>query len=219
MQLPKNYISYSALRAFLLTTTRRSWIQRYLYNEPFYASKEVTFGKRTSDALESDNLFDIDDDLFEIVSRVKSADTPEVQMVLQQSGYYIMGYLDACSEDYTKVTEYKTGKTPWTQDRVDSHLQLDTYSLMIYEAFGIIPECELIWMETVDAPVRGGIKFTGKVERFKRTCTESELDDIRNLYYYSAVEMAMIYKEHLNGVDFTNAKESRILIKAIQEKL
>ena len=219
MKLPKNYLSYSALRAFLATSTRRQWIQRYIYKEPFYTSKEMTFGRRASDALEEENLFNIDADLFEIVNEVKSNDPAEVCMVLQQKGFYVIGYLDACSEDYTKVTEYKTGKAEWTQERVDAHLQLDTYSLMIYEAFDIVPECELIWMETRDANVHGGIEFTGRVERFKRTCSVQELKDMKALFNSAVIEMEAIYKAHLGGVSFEDAKEARVLIKEIQSKL
>ena len=219
MKLPKNYLSYSAVRAFNATSTRRQWIQRYIFKEPFFTSKEMIFWRRVSDALEEENFFKIDTDIMEVVGRAKVKDPAEVCLVLQQRGFYIIGYLDACSEDYTHVTEYKTGKAEWNQERVDNHLQLDTYSLMIYDAFGIIPTNELIWMETRDANVKGGVEFTGRIERFKRTVTKQEIEDCRKMYNDAAVEMQEIYKCHLEGFCFQDAKKAREKIKEIQNYL
>ena len=140
-------------------------------------------------------------------------------MVLQQKGYYIIGYLDSCKDDYSHFTEYKTGKTAWDKERVDNHLQLDTYALLIYDAFGVIPKSTLVWMETRDASVEGGIEFTGKIERFESEFTKREIDDCRKLFNDSSVEMEKIYQAHLDGYDFTDAKEARVLIKEIQAKL
>ncbi len=227
MKLPKPYLSYSALNAFLSTSTRRTWIKRYIYKEPFFTSKEMIFGKRVSEALESENLFEVDDDLVDVISQVQTDETPEVCLVLQQNGYYIIGYLDSCKDNYSHFTEFKTGKginskgeaVGWTQEKVDNYLQLDTYALLIYEAFGILPKCTLVWMETIDASVDGGIEFTGKIEKFERDFTKREIDDCKKLFYDSAVEMEQIYQAHLEGYDFTDAKEARVLIKEIQAKL
>ena len=217
--LPKQYLSYSALNAFLGASTRRAWIKRYIYKEPFFTSKEMIFGRRVSEALESTNLFEVDEDLINVISQVQTEETPEVCLVLQQKGYYIIGYLDSCKDDYSHFTEYKTGKTAWDKERVDNHLQLDTYALLIYEAFGILPKCTLVWMETKDAKIEGGIEFTGKIERFEREFTVEYMDSIGNKFYDSAIEMSAIYKEHLNGTDFRDAKEARVLIKEIQANL
>ena len=224
MKLPKPYLSYSALNAFLTASTRRSWIQRYIYKQPFFTSKEMIFGKRVSEALESTNLFEVDDDLVEVITQVQTDETPELCLVLQQNGYYIIGYLDSCKDNYSHFTEYKTGKginskgeaVGWTQEKVDNHLQLDTYALLIYEAFNILPKCTLVWMETEDANVEGGIRFTGRIERFEREFTIEDINRIGNKFYDSALEMEKIYKYHLNGYDFTDAKEARVIIKQIQ---
>lgn len=219
MKLPKPYLSYSALKAFLTTSTRRNWILRYIYKQPFFTSKEMIFGRRVSEALEEENYFKIDSDLIDMVTKVKVDIPSEVPLVLQQKGFHIIGYCDGCSEDYKKVVEYKTGKTEWTQEKVNNHYQLDTYSLMIYEAFGIIPECTLIWMETKDADVPGGIDFTGRVETYNRTCTIEEIQEIKETFNTSFVEMAHIYKKYLDGYSFEDAKEARVLIKEIQDDL
>lgn len=222
LKLPKNYLSYSAVSCFNKTSTHRDWIKRYLYKEPFFETKELLFGRRTSDNLEKENLFDVDLDLVDVLGKVQVEGKAETNIVLQQHGFYVTAYLDKCAFDYSHITEYKTGKginskgeaVGWTQEKVAKHLQLDTYSWLIYENFGIQPTSELIWMETENDG--SSVRFTGRVERFQRTVTLDEIKDVKDLFKSTAEEMEKVYQLFLDGHDLlTDAKYARELIKGL----
>ena len=222
LKLPKNYLSYSSVSCFNKTTTRRDWIKRYIYKEQSYTTPEMAFGRRVSENLEHENMFNIDEDLFDVLSEVQREGIPETNLVLQQYGFYVTAYLDRCTKDYKKVTEYKTGKgtnpkgefTGWDQERVNNHKQLDVYSWMIFDNFGFIPECELIWMETES--IGKDVRFTGRKESFKRTLTPKEIHQIQQHVNDTAHEMEKVYKLYLDGHDLlTDAKYARELIKSL----
>jgi len=65
-----------------------------------------------------------------------------------------------------EIYEWKTGKTPWTQERAEEHGQLYFEYLAMQEA-GLNPSntAYLVWIETQD--VDGNIDTTGKVEIFE----------------------------------------------------
>ena len=106
--------------------------------------------------------------------------------------FEVVGVPMLCYVDSAKITnefflEYKTGKEPWDQDRVDEHEQLDWYALGYWLHSSdnvderVIPSCQLVWVETEDVEVEDGgtvyteVRFTGRVEIFDRNFTVSEL--------------------------------------------
>jgi hypothetical protein len=83
--------------------------------------------------------------------------------------------------------EQKTGKTPWTQAKVDKHFQLDIYSTLLEEADGFVQdECELMWVKTENLfktmefdgiQLQGtstDIVLTGEYKIFKRIITAKD---------------------------------------------
>ena len=91
----------------------------------------------------------------------------EIKMDSFINDVYLIGFADNGTDDWKTIKEFKTWKTPWTQDKVDNHWQLDFYCLMTYLTKWYLPdEVELIWFETID-DWTGWITVTGKVETFK----------------------------------------------------
>jgi len=91
----------------------------------------------------------------------------ETKMISFIDWVCILWYADNTTADWKKLKEFKTGKTPWTQEKVDNHGQLDFYCLMTYLEKGYFPEdVELTWFETKDDS-EGGITVTGKIKTFK----------------------------------------------------
>jgi len=116
----------------------------------------------------------------------------EHKMFIEVEGVPIMAFVDNMCPDTIAFKEQKTGRTPWTQNKVDNHLQLDIYSMLLEEEFGkVVDECELVWVKTEKVPKKvmmgdielegesTEIQVTGEFEVFKRVITEEDRDEVR----------------------------------------
>lgn len=87
-----------------------------------------------------------------------------------------MWYADNISPDLMRLKEFKTWKNPWTQEKVDTHWQLEIYCMLIKRLSWKLPQdVELIWIETQNNE-NGDIIPTWKIERFKYNAKEHEKD-------------------------------------------
>jgi hypothetical protein len=188
--LPKKYLSYSAISTWLSSKDR--FRKQYYEGKPFQMTPELTFGKKIADLLEHGD---------ESVQHILQYPQPEQEITTTIEGVPVFGFIDSFDPERCAFLEYKTGKEPWTQNRVQKHLQLDIYSLCIQNIFGKVDDtCHLIWMQTerVDIPQQGrithenayGIRMTGRVETFERTITQEERDNTRGLIVRVATEIS-----------------------------
>lgn len=70
-----------------------------------------------------------------------------------------------------KFADYKTGRTPWTQKRVDTDEQLTMYQYIVYCKYGVLAEdIKLEWIPT-EYDEEGNLRLTGEIHTFttKRT--------------------------------------------------
>lgn len=210
LNLPKKYLSYSAIDTFLKRPAE--FRKRYYENAPMVVTPELSFGKMIADRLENRH---------ESVAHIKQYPKPEQQIKVNIGGVPIFGFIDSYDPETRSFLEYKTGRKPWTQTRVDKHLQLDIYSLAIEEIFGsVTDECELIWMETakVEKPQVGlvahedsyGIELTGKVNSFPRTITKGDREATRQLIVSVAEAISK---------DYTKWQEERSVATEAANKL
>ena len=103
----------------------------------------------------------------------------EKEFLVDFEGIPLLGKLDGFSlkEDLAVIDEYKTGKHPWTQNKVDSHEQLTFYAIMVWKKLGIPLEqiyIRLHWLETCE-DLDGSIFLTGRVEHFQTMRTMSDI--------------------------------------------
>ena len=172
--LPKPYLSYSAMNDFYYNKSR--FQQKYYEGKEFPATPELAFGKKIGEMLEHGH---------ESLAHISHGDVAEKKLEFEVDGIPVLGYIDSFRSEDSFIYEFKTGKTPWTQGRVDKHFQLDVYSLGVEILEGKVnDECMLIWMETEKVERTGGgrvshenaytIQFTGKVREFKRTITKED---------------------------------------------
>jgi len=161
----------------------------------------MVFGKLTADMLENRD---------ESLAHIRQYATPEQQIQVEIEGVPIFGFIDSFDPETNSILEYKTGRSPWTQKKVDKHLQLDIYSLCVEEIFGSVnDECMLIWMQTekIDEPKVGlithedshGIRLTGEVTEFTRIITDEERENTRELIARVAQEISDDYTEYLEA--------------------
>lgn len=172
--LPKKYLSYSAISCFLEYPDQ--FRARYYENRPMIMTPELHFGSKISHLLEKGH---------DSLAHIKRYPVMEQKISCEIEGVPIYGFIDSFDPLDCAILEYKTGVKAWNDDRVSKHLQLDIYSLCAEQIFGKVKdECELIWMQTrkVERPQVGrmtheesyGIEFTGKVKIFPRVITAED---------------------------------------------
>ena len=195
LKLPKPYLSYSAIDCWLKSP--KTFRKRYYEKAPFFSTPELRFGKFIADELETNGSAYPD---------VPQLSKPEQQIQIEIEGIPLFGYIDSFDPETKGFYEYKTGRVPWTQKRVDSHLQLDIYSLAIEEIFGSVQdECKLVWMETkkMDEQLSGlvthedshTIELTGKVVEFDRVIDDAKRQETRELIVRVAQEISDDFAE------------------------
>lgn len=162
--LPVGHLSFSQITLWL--SGRETYRKKYYPDvRPSYAqSPEMAFGNYITEEMEKGNpLFDFIPryDTFEYPSKV----VPEVNFEVE--GVIIKAYIDQLWLEKVKYREQKTGRTPWTQNKVNKHIQLDLYSMLLEQHFGFVDEdTELIWVparkkvKTVELP--GGHTVTAE---------------------------------------------------------
>lgn len=154
-----NYLSFSQYSSF----NQGTYEKYYLLGEKLQ-TKYLDFGKEVAEKLEK-GLDDLG---------LPIPDEREKKMLVTFQGVPLLGYLDGFSStNEIIIDEYKTGKNPWTQQKVDSHEQLDFYAIMVATDLKIPIESikiRLHWLETfIDTDEK--LKLSGRLETFetKRT--------------------------------------------------
>lgn len=194
----KEYMSWSQFS--LWKSSKREYWKRYGLGEDRSANKYFTKGRELSNALEYDDDGESSNDelLSVVLENIPKLQHMEYKIECSlKNGEKILSYLDSCSPYDFDFYEYKTGKIPWTQEKVNSHDQLLFYALGLYIQGGRseVPACTLYWIETEDDPDKGLI-FTGVVEPFSRQFTVEEIEDFEDVLINAIDEIdAFEYKE------------------------
>lgn len=197
--LPRPYLSYSCISSFM--SYPADFRARYYENKPMITTPELAFGKRIGEMLEHRD---------ESLAHIPHGDVAEKELRFEVDGIPVLGYIDSFRSEDKYIYEFKTGKTPWTQGRVDKHLQLDIYSLGVEMLEGSVSdECMLIWMETRRKEVQQGgrrthagayeIEFTGKVREFTRVITKEQREEAYNTIIRVAQEISTDYSDWLDS--------------------
>lgn len=96
---------------------------------------------------------------------------PGYERKLQQfiDGVCCLGFIDNSAETgkIDAFREFKTGKTPWTQERADDHWQLYFYAVMLEEETGHIPKTAYLDWIVTENDENGNIVPTGEIKTFE----------------------------------------------------
>lgn len=209
--LPKPYLSYSAMNDFYYN--RQRFQDKYYRGIEGFMSPELVFGKRIGEMLEHNDAS---------LAHIPRGDVAEKELRFEVDGIPVLGFLDSFRTEDGYIFEYKTGKTPWTQGRVDKHFQLDVYSLGIETLEGkVSDECMLVWMETQKREKPSGgrathagayeIEFTGKVKEFVRTITQDDRAAAYNRIVTIAQDISEDYTDWLSTEE--KKTQSRSLVR------
>lgn len=193
----KDYLSYSAMNTWIHSPEQYS--KQYFEGAPFIESPEILFGGKIGRLLETRDAS---------MDHIMQYSVPEQKLEFEVEDVKIMGFIDSFSPERNAIIEYKTGKQPWDQNRVNRHLQLDIYSLGVETIFGTVDDlCHLIWMQTerVDHKAEGRvthadsyeIRLTGEVQTFERVITKDDRYAVRELIVRVAHEIDRAYETFL----------------------
>ena len=160
--LKRDYISWSAMN--LLEKDEDGYIAKYFNGQPGFSNDAMDFGKVVAEALENEKSED--PFIRHIITFLPRFDTPELEISARYKKRKLLGRPDTILKSFKAFREYKTGKTPWTQAKVDSHGQLVFYATIIFLLKKKIPEAYLDWIPTEYG--EGGLKLTGDIKTFKR---------------------------------------------------
>ncbi len=131
-------------------------------------------------------------------------------MRVEVMGVPLLGFLDGYNPSENIFGEYKTGKHPWDQTRVQKHDQLTLYATMLKTLVGKMPEyCDLHWIETKEGTKEvedfwrtneKEINVTGKIMTFRREFDEREIDRMEFIVQKAAEEISEAYQEFIKEI-------------------
>lgn len=160
----KHYpLTWSQIASFRRSKTQ--WYSLYVKGKRGHSTKEMIYGNIVGDRLAVDPTF-----MPQIPRLAHFEYVTECKIGKVKLRAHIDNY------ETGKLAEFKTGKEPWDQKRVDYHEQIDLYCAQLYLADKVKPESldiNLYWMPTVDRTEPDGeggydtfVEVTGEVHVF-----------------------------------------------------
>lgn len=201
--LPKGYLSYSQMQRWL--SSKESYMKEYFEDGPKLNNKYLSFGKESAESRENGNE--------DMIPEALRYTLREFEFDTTIQGVRVIGKLDACDESMVCFREDKTGKTPWTQKRTDSHKQFTFYAAALKSISSITPRfAHLVWLETRDVcPIIGcdtacidedtfwkqvnapTVEYTGRVVCFRKDFNDQEIEQVEKLIVQVASEISESY--------------------------
>ncbi len=199
--LPKGYLSWSAINCWMSSPER--FRREYFENGKKLDTKYLRFGKGIAELIESGKHK-------EFLPELPVYSHPEYRLQCDVMGVPILGFIDSYDPVNNVFLEYKTGKHPWDQKKVQKHDQLTLYAAMLKVITGKMPEyCDLVWIETKE----GGkqvedfwrtnekeLNLTGKMVAFRREFDEREIDRMETIVQKAAEEISEAYQEFIKEI-------------------
>ncbi len=167
---PRAYLSYSAMS--LLEKSEKQFIERYLEGMDGFQNDAMRFGSYVADELEKGES---DDPQIQfLLTFLPNAGRRERTITVPYKKMKLLVRLDSSHPRYKSVREYKTGKVPWTQGKVDKNDQLTFYAMTLWVKTNKIPRLWLDWLPT-HINEDGDIELTREIKSFR---TERSVADI-----------------------------------------
>lgn len=171
----RDYLSHS--QKILWKKNPKEYILRYIWGKKQYVTKEMNFGTLVANLLEKGELcgdLHLDITVANIPHFEVNDKEHRCNLKLGKNIVPLLAKMDSRKEDFTAFKEYKTGKTPWTQKKVDEDPQVTFYATYCEIQTGKIPDdIELIWIPTEE--IDGKITVIGEVVAFKTKRTKAQI--------------------------------------------
>lgn len=201
IRLPRPHLSWSQID--LWNHSRNEYIQRYFYGKESFTNDAMVYGKKFAEALETGET-DGDEvmKLATIAIPRYTISEYRLQATLKTDGGDIplLGFIDTAYDPPSDgIREYKTGKVPWSQKRVDKHGQLTLYALMIYLNEKKLPRSmHLDWLETEERD--GEISVTGNIRSFETSRAYGDIIEMTTIIKRTAAEITAAYNDIMQSI-------------------
>lgn len=111
-------------------------------------------------------------------------------------------FLDNSLENLEEFREFKTWKTPWTQERADNHGQITLYALLILSKTGKLPKkAYLDWIVTEENE-NGEIVPNGEIKTFEVFIDEKKVEKMRKNLPKIFADMQKEYEKWLDSQEW-----------------
>ena len=196
------YLSYSQISLFL--KDKEQFIKTYILKEPFSGNEYTEFGSRVGKALELNDYSSFSELEQQTLKQVTRLDLFEQKIIINYDSFYLIGYIDTCSFDLTKIIDYKTGGIGKYQQYL-----LPDYTQLCYYALGIRQETGIKVKEAnVEFILRTGNLKTGlKVSDSLPLSLKIDISEDRlKTVYYSTIRVAKEIEKFYESYLLTSVK-------------
>ena len=172
MITPRPYISYSQM--VLWEMSPKKYADRYIYNKPQYVSKNMLYGTKMAEGLETEeatgdpvlDLMMARIPKFEVMDKSFEAEMPDGKKKI-----ILLAKPDTMKKNCSAFKEYKTSVRRWTQKMADDSNQITFYALAMWLKTKKIPEDIELVNVVVEYAEDGSLRPTGEmvVLKTKRT--------------------------------------------------
>ncbi len=170
---PRPYLSWSQYNLFKNSVS--NYVDYYVYENKRASSRAMLLGKLLHEKLEKGET--LDKELENVKMFLPDFKEKEFEINTEVAGVPLYGKLDGFNPKTLVIDDIKTGKTNWTQRKVDTDKQMTFYALMVYQKFGKLPEnIRIHHIPTEEA--MGVIVFTGELFSFSTKRTLSQVIDM-----------------------------------------
>jgi hypothetical protein len=171
-------------------------MKRYFLNIPDAPSPMMEFGKQFASDIEDyckgeKREFNFPNNFLNDILLY-----PHVEHKLEYDfgDFKFLGYIDNASEKFEIIRDFKTGTAAWTQNRLENSLQMQAYSYVIFQQYGIIPTCFIDYYKT---RIKGkSMEWTDVHETYQHTFTMQDLAKTEIRIKKAAEEIAEAYELH-----------------------
>ena len=194
LKLPKEHLSVSQIN--LWESDPIAYQKKYFIGIPDPPSPFLEFGKQFAKDIE-DYAAGVQRDFnFPEGFLDKTLIYPHVEYKLEHDfgDFKMLGYIDNMSKDYELVVDFKTGTAPWSTQRLQESLQMQTYSLILWYKFNVIPTSIISYWKT---KLRGKtLSWTGEHESFMYVFNTEELAATEARIRKAAKEISEAYERY-----------------------
>jgi len=192
--LPRPHISISQIN--LWESDPSAYMKRYFLNIPDEPSTMMDFGKQFATDIEDYAKGEQREFNFppNFLNDILIYPRVEHKLEYDFGDFKFIGYIDNASENFEIIRDFKTGTAAWTQDRLENSLQMQAYSFVIFQQYGIIPTCFIDYYKT---KLKGKeMVWTDVHETYQHTFTMQDLAKTEIRIRKAAEEIAEAYELH-----------------------
>jgi len=179
-------------------TNKARYRREYFENQKKLDSKYLRFGKSHAENREKRDLL--------------PGQFTEYEIRTEVNGVPVLSYLDFYDANDNHFEDDKTGKIPWSQQRLQKAEQFLFYATALKWETGKMPDyCVVNWFETKDAAAEAEVEdfwrsneyvvqFTGKELSFRREFDERELERMERDILKTAQEISEAYIKFIGEI-------------------